>query len=261
MNSENIFKVLWGNRQLIVHFAIMDVKLRYKNSVLGFVWSILEPLLMLTVLYFVFTNIFKSDQIENYALYLLLGLIIWYMFSRATTNGVNSLVGRSHIISKIYFQKEILVVSSCLSAFIMMCFEFLIFGLFLAIFNFVPPITIVFLPLILINLFILCLGISFLLSILNVYFRDIQFIWQVVLSAGFFLSPILYDLTMFPENIRQILKLNPMAPILDMAHSVVLYDKMPILDDVFYTVGITFAIFILGFLVFKFKSKNVAEIL
>jgi len=195
--SYNLIEEIIHRRSLILLLAFNDVKLRYRSSVLGFVWSFLEPLLMLTVLYFVFTNILKSD-IENFPLYLLLGLIIWYMFSRATSMGLTSLVNRANIIKNIYFRREIIVVSSCLTAFIMMGFEFAAFAVFIVAFQFVPPITIVFLPLVLIVLFFLSLGLSFLLSVLNVYFRDIQFIWQVLIQAGFFLSPIFYSLDIFP---------------------------------------------------------------
>ena len=125
----NLLTEIWQRRSLVILFALNDVKLRYRNSVLGFLWTFLEPLLMLSVLYFVFTNIIKSD-IENYPLYLLLGLIVWYMFSRATTMGLSSLLDRSSIIQKVYFRREIVVVSSCLTALIMMTFEFAAFMVF-----------------------------------------------------------------------------------------------------------------------------------
>jgi len=98
--GRTIFSVIWEKRSLIFLLSFTDVKLRYRNSFLGFFWSFLEPLLMLAVLYFVFSNIFKSN-IENYPLFLLLGLIIWYMFSRATTMGMTSLTDKSNIIKQI----------------------------------------------------------------------------------------------------------------------------------------------------------------
>ena len=256
--SNNLLKEMWERRSLIVLFAITDVKLRYRNSVLGFLWTFLEPLFMLTILYFIFTNIIKSD-IENYALYLLLGLIIWYMFNRATTMGLTSLVDRSSIIQKIYFRRELIVISSCLTAFIMMIFEFAAFGVFAVVLQFVPSVTALLLPLILIDVFLLSLGISFFLSAMNVYFRDIKFIWQVILQAGFFLSPILYQLKMFPENVRWILELNPMVPILNTAHDAVLYGSLPSSNTVIQIIISTTIVLIIGYTVFRIKDKRLVE--
>lgn len=256
--KDNLLRELWQRRSLIILFAFNDVKLRYRNSVLGFLWSFLEPLLMLAVLYYVFTNIIKSG-IENYALYLLLGLIIWYMFSRATTMGLSSLIDRSGIISKVYFRREIVVISSCLTAFIMMGLEFTAFAFFAVAFQFIPPLTITLLPLLLIDLFVLSLGVSLLLSILTVYFRDIRFIWQILLQAGFFITPIIYKLNMFDENIQKILRINPLVPILDTAHNLVLYNTLPTLNVALYIMGSTTAIFMIGYVVFKTKSKRLIE--
>lgn len=258
--SFNVFSELWNKRSLIALLAINDVKLRYRNSVLGFLWTILEPLLMLSILYFIFTNIIISE-IENYALYLLLGLIIWYMFSRATTMGTSSLVDRAGMLQKIYFRREIVVISSCLTAFIMVIFEFIVFGVFLAAFQFVPPTTALILPLILVNVFFLSLGVSLFLSSLNVFFRDIKFIWQILLQAGFFLSPIIYTLEMFPDNIRWLLELNPLVLILDTAHNAVLYGLLPPVIAVIQMIITTLTILAIGYVVFRVKDKRIVEAL
>jgi lipopolysaccharide transport system permease protein len=256
--SDNLFSQVWEKRSLIILFALNDVKLRYRKSILGFLWSFLEPLLMLSVLYFVFTNIIKS-AITDYPIYLLLGLIVWYMFQRSTSMGQQSLLDKAGILQKIYFRREIVVISSCLTAFIMMTFEFAALSVFMAVFHFIPPQTIVLLPLLLIDLFILCLGISLFLSVLTVYFRDIKFIWQILLQAGFFISPIIYNLTMFPETIRNVLQLNPLVPILDTAHSLVLYGTLPTFKETSYILISTAIVFIMGYLIFKVKSKRIVE--
>ena len=105
----------------------------------------------------------------------------------------------------------------------------------------------------------MALGFSLLLSVLNVYFRDMEFIWQVIVHAGFFLSPILYDLNMFPDNIRTILQLNPMAAILNAARDLVLYDRLPTLYATLYIIGTTAAIFVAGYVVFRIKDKKLVE--
>jgi len=141
----------------------------------------------------------------------------------------------------------------------MMGFEFGAFTVFTVAFQFVPPMTIVLLPLVLIDLFVLSLGVSLLLSVLNVYFRDIRFIWQVLLQAEFFLSPIIYTLEMFPENIRNILNLNPLVHILDAAHDLVLYDSLPNINSIMYIFITTGIIFVIGYIVFRKKEKTIAE--
>lgn len=256
--SDNFLKQIWEKRSLIVILALNDVKLRYRKSVLGFFWSFLEPLLMLAVLYFVFTNIIKSN-IQNYPLYLLLGLIIWYMFQRSTLMGQSSLLERAGIIQKVYFRRELIVISSCLTAFIMMGLEFLAFSFFIIVFHFVPPTTIILLPFLLIDLFLLTVGVSLFLSSLTVYFRDLKFIWQILLQMGFFVTPIIYKLGMFPEYVRNMLHLNPLVPILDTAHNLVLYNSLPTLKETLYIIISTAIIFIIGYAVFKIKSKRIVE--
>lgn len=258
--TENFFTAIWTHRSLIILFAFNDVKLRYRNSVLGFLWSFLEPLLMLAVLYYVFTNVIQSN-IENYPLYLLLGLIIWYMFQRATSMGLSSLIDRSGIISKVYFRRELIVISSCLTAFIMMGFEFVAFVIFLIVFQFIPPPTIIYFPLLLIDLFILSLGVSLLLSVATVYFRDIRFIWQILLQAGFFLTPIIYRLDIFPISVQKVLQLNPLVPMIDTAHNLVLYNTLPTVNATLYIIASTAIILIIGYFVFRSKDKEIVEML
>jgi lipopolysaccharide transport system permease protein len=181
------------------------------------------------------------------------------MFSRATSNGLTSLLDKSAIIEKIYFRREMVIFSSCLSAFIMMGFEFGAFVVFAVALQFIPPLTIILLPLVLIELFVLSLGISLLLSILNVYFRDIKFIWQVLLQAGFFLSPIIYSLDMFPENIKNILLLNPLVHIFNILHDLALNNSLPDINSIMYVVVTTGVIFLIGYTVFRKKEKTIVE--
>lgn len=251
---------IWERRSLIWDFAITDLKLRYRNSILGFLWSFLEPLLILAVLYFVFTNIFRG-QIEDYPLYLLLGIIMWNMFSRGTTSSLNSLVGRSSLISQIYFPREIMAISSTITVAIMFGFELTVFGIFMAVFEFIPPTTIFLLPFIFVMLFVLTLSMSLLLSILNVYYRDVQFIWGVILQAGFFLTPIFYTLSILPSSIKSIIIINPMALLVDMAHDITLYGIIPSTETITYVTGIISSLFLIGYLIFRRLDKRVVEAL
>ncbi|HXV38429.1 MAG TPA: ABC transporter permease [Nitrosopumilaceae archaeon] len=253
-----LLEEIWNRRSLIILLAFNDVKARYRNSVLGFFWSFLEPLLMLGVLYLVFTNIFKNS-IENYPIYLLLGLIMWYMFSRATSMGQTSLLDKAGIVQKIYVRRELIVLSACLTSLIMMCFEFVAFAFFAIVFHFIPPSTILLLPLLIIDLFILSLGISLVLSVLTVYFRDIKFVWHVALQVGFFTTPIFYRLEVFPDLIKRILELNPMASIVDTAHKIVIYGTLPTIEESLHITISTLIIFLIGYVVFRSKDKRLVE--
>jgi len=249
---------IWSRRSLIRTFAINDLRIRYRNSILGFFWSFLEPLLMLSVLYVVFTQLFKND-IPNYGLYLLLGLVMWGFFARATTIGSASIIVKGGIVNKIYFPREILPISACITAFLMMSLEFIVFFAFIIGLQFLPPATILILPFLLILEFILALAIALPLSVLNAYYRDIQYIWGVIVYAGFFVTPIFYTSDILPENIRQIYFLNPMAQLIDFGHNAVLFNKLPSAESLIYTVGVIFAILAIGYAIFHKYEKRVAQ--
>lgn len=251
---------LWKRKSLILNFAISDLKVRYRNSVLGFFWTFLEPLLMLGVLYLIFSNIFKIE-IENFPLYLLLGIVMWGMFSRGTNMGLSSIIAREGILKQLSLPREILVVSSTITSSIMLIFELIVFGIFMAIFQFIPENTIAILPLILILEFIMVLGVTFPLSVLNVKYRDVQFIWSVVIQAGFFLTPIIYRFDMLPENIQNILQYSPMVHIFIIAQDVTLYGQLPNIESVQYAILTTIIVFAVGYAIFKkFNSKIVEEL-
>ena len=258
MSTQSRIKEILNRRSLIQIFAINDLKLRYRNSILGFFWSILEPLLMLSVLFVIFTNVMRSD-IPYYPLYLLLGLIMWNMLTRATSMSLGSIISRGSIITKIYFPREIPAISSCITSSIMLFFELAVFSAFLAVFQFVPPSTIALLPVLLIIEFIFILGLSLPLSVLNVYFRDVQYIWALIVHAGFFLMPIIYRTEIFPERLQTLFSLIPMTRILDMAHDVALYNKIPSAADWAYIIASSLGILCVGYLIFKRFEARVGE--
>lgn len=253
-----ILKELWNRKSLIWSFAISDLKIRYRNSVLGFFWTLLEPLLLMAVLYIVFTNIFKS-QIDHFGLYLLIGIVMWNMFSRGTEMAMNSALAKGSLLTHIYFPTEIPAISSVITSSLMLFFEIIVFFIFMIIFQFVPPLTIVFLPLILVLEILFVLGISLPLSVLNVRYKDVQFIWKVILQAGFFVTPVFYKLDILPSNIQSILKYSPMVQIITMGHDFSLYDKLPSLESVEIAIFMTFMVFVIGYLIFQKCQKRVIE--
>ena len=258
--TKNIITNLWDYRNLTVKLAISDFKLRYKNSILGFFWSLIEPLLMLTVLYFIFSYLMRIN-VEHYQLFLLVGIISWNMLARGTTMSLGSILGKPGLVNKVYFPREILVISSCITALLMTLLEFVIFGIFMIIFAVTPTITAIYFPFVLFIEFILILGLSFGLASLNVYYRDVQYIWAVIIQVGFFASPIIYPMSIIPEKYVWIVKLNPMTIVIDMLRGSMIYSTIPVFRDVIFVIMSSFVILIIGYMIFlKLEPKFAEEI-
>ena len=254
----SIREEMWKTRGILFNFAVYDLKIRYRNSVLGVLWSFIEPLLLLAVLFVVFSTMFKFE-IPNFPIYLLLGIVCYRFFQNGTTLALNSLTNRSSTITQIYFPRSIPGLSAGITSAIMLVFELMVLGIFMAAFQFIPTVTILLLPLVLALELLLIFGIALPLSVLNVIFKDTEFIWGVVLSAGFFLTPIFYQFDMLPEAIRNVLQFSPMVQIVTMAHHVVLYGMHPSVNTVLYAVGSISAITVIGYLIFRKYQAKIAE--
>ena len=256
----SIIEEMWKTKEIIFNFAKSDLKIRYRNSVLGIFWSLIEPLLMLGVLFVVFSTMFKFE-IPNFPIYLLVGIVCYNFFKNGTVFALNSLSNRSTLMTQIYFPRSIPAISSGITAAIMLILELVVLAIFIVIFQFVPPITILFLPLILALLFILVLGIALPLSVLNVKYKDTEFIWMVIVHAGFFLTPIFYQFDMMPVQVQNVLQFSPMVQIVTMAHHVVLYGILPSVNTILYAVGSISVITAVGYLIFrKYQAKIVEEV-
>lgn len=254
----NHLKELFDYRNLIWQLAWSEFKLRYKNSILGYFWSLLEPMLMLLVLYVIFSNLMRV-QVEYYQLFLLLGIILWSFLSRATTIGMFSIVGKPGMVKKIYFPRDIFVISSCITALLMTIFESLIFILFMVLFRVPISVNLVYVPLILLCLFIISLGLSLALSALNVFYRDVQFIWQVLLQIGFYITPILYTIDIFPENLQRFVLLNPIARILNSARDTIIYSSPAKTEDLLFMTLSSIFFLLIGYFIFSRFEPGFAE--
>ena len=255
----SIREEMWKAKGILFNFAISDLKIRYRNSILGVFWSLIEPLLMLGVLFVVFSTMFKFE-IPNFPIYLLVGIVCYNCFKNGTTFALNSLTNRSALMTQIYFPRAIPPISSSITAALMLILEIVVLAFFIVIFQFAPPITILLLPLVLGLLFVLVIGISLPLSVLNVKYKDTEFLWQVIVSAGFFLTPIFYQFNMMPEQVQNVLQFSPMVQIVTMAHHVVLYGTLPTINSILFAVGSISVITIVGYLIFrKYQAKVVEE--
>jgi len=247
------------SRSLIFHLAILNLKMRFKSTYLGFLWAALEPLLYFIILYVVFTSIRETG--ENFAIYLITGVMLFHIFARGTSGGLVSLTINVGIIKSVKIRKEIFPViatgSTCLFLFVQIG---VLFGL-MPVFDFVPSWTIVFLPIVFGLFLVLVLGASYLLSTLYVYVKDIQPIWNVLVYALFFVSPVLWRLDEVDGILLEIQKINPIGQIIELAHKVVAYGEVPPLNEWLYAAAFVFGILFFGYAVFhRCQSKIVEKI-
>ncbi len=201
------------NRALVSELVRTDFKLRYQGSALGYAWSLLRPLLLFLILYVVFVKFLKiGNGIPHYPVYLLLGIVMWNFFLEMTAQGLGSIVGRGDLIRKIRIPRWIIIFSSSISALINLFLNLVVIAVFMLINHVEPMRTLLWLPLILAEVYMFALGLSLFLSAAFVKFRDVSYIWEVMLQAGFYLTPILYPLSLITNlTFQKIILFNPMA--------------------------------------------------
>jgi ABC-2 type transport system permease protein len=258
------------NRALLSELVRTDFKLRYQGSVLGYAWSLLRPLLLFGILYAIFALIIKSlGGIPHSPVYLLIGIVMWTFFTDMTTQSLGSIVGRGDLIRKIRIPRWSIVFSSSILAVINLGLNMIIVAIAMVI-NGVPlQSTIVWLPLLLLELYVFGLGISLFLAAAFVKYRDISYIWEVVLQAGFYLTPILYAMTLIHNvTVKKLMLINPVAQtIQDSRYAVVTHHPdvitiSRVFDGGWYRL-IPFAIvgiaLVVGLVYFKSQADNFAE--
>ena len=249
---------LFEYSELIKNLVASDLKVKYQSSVLGFAWSMLNPLLMMLVLYAVFNNIFRFEQ-EHFALYLLIGIIAWRFLANGTMTAMSSIVGNTSLVTKIFIPREVLTFSVVMSAFISSILEFMVLVPLLIIFGASLSITMLLFPVIHVLYFGLVYGISLILASLYVYYRDLNQIWDIVLQIGFYASPIIYPLSLVPDEYLFYYTLNPITRLMVMYRDVLLYDMMPTLYDLLLVVGSGLILLVIGTMVFRRLSPRFAE--
>lgn len=256
------------NRALLSELVRTDFKLRYQGSVLGYAWSLLRPLLIFVILYVVFVKFVKVNfGIPHPAVYLLMGIVIWNFFNEMTVQSLGSIVGRGDLIRKISIPRWLIVLSSSIAALINLGLNLVVVAVFMAInhVGFLDTLPLI-IP-ILLEVYLLALGVSLFLSALFVRFRDVVYIWEVCMQAGFYLTPILYPLARIGNTtLQKLIMLNPMAQIVQDARYTVVAHESPTIYRIFqggYYAIIPFVVvvlvLVLGLWYFKKESKFFAE--
>jgi ABC-2 type transport system permease protein len=256
------------NRALLRELVATDFKLRYQGSAIGYAWSLLRPLLFFLILYVVFVRFLKIGKgVPHYPIYLLLGIVLWSFFAEMTSQSLSAIVSRGDLIRKIRIPRWIIVLSSSVGTLINLGLNLIVVGIFMIVNNVDVSSSAVFLPFILLQIYIFSLGVSLFLGAAFVKYRDISHIWEVVIQALFYLTPILYPVTVISNvTFQKLLLINPMAQTIQDARSALVTPQTLTIAEIFHTpfarlipFGITLLALILGVLYFKKEAKNFAE--
>ncbi|MDN6233705.1 ABC transporter permease [Bifidobacterium crudilactis] len=255
-----------------------DFKLRYQGSFLGIAWSVLKPLMLFCVMYMVFVRFLKfTDGTPTFPLVLLLGISLWNFFAEATNMGLTAITGRGDVLRKVNFPKYIIVASATIGSLIGLAINLGVVLVFCIFSRVQFTWRVLLLPLNLLQFYMLALGVALLLSTLNVYFRDIQHIWEVASQMLFYATPIIYPLSMViarlgqrnGEIVSKIMLLNPPAQIIqDIRANLIAPETTPTVWTMFSNFGfqiipivLTVFLLILGIHVFNKHSQKFAEVL
>lgn len=253
-----VFKNIYNYRELLKTNVKKEIRGRYKNSILGIVWSFLNPLLQLLVYSVIFGALLASGD-KTYPIYICVALIPWTFFTSSVTQSAFTIIGNGNIIKKVYFPREVLPISIVTSGAVNFLISTLIILAFIIFSGLGISHFILFYPLVLIVQYFLILGISFILSSITVYFRDLEHIIGIVLLAAFYGTPIVYKLEQLPKNLQVLMKLNPMTHIINGYRDVFYYQQMPDIKSLSILFVISIVLTIGGYMVFKKLQKGFAE--
>ncbi len=245
---------------LILVMAITDFKIKYDNSALGYLWSLLKPLLMFGTLYLVFSVFIRWD-VENYKLYLLLGIILWNFLAEVTLNSMVLLGSKASILKKVHFPRWIIVIASSLTSVFTLLLNIVVFFVFFIFSGADFHHTIWLLAVYLIELYVLVVGVTLLLCAFYPKFRDVHHIWEVFVQLGFWATPIIYPISIVPEKYHTLIFLNPVARIIQGCRQALIGPGSEFLSLSSHLIVLSFAvpIFLVGLAMYNKMSCSFAE--
>lgn len=247
----------WRYRDLILFLVRRDVTARYKRSLLGIAWTMLNPLGMMIVLSIVFSQVFRINT-EGYPAYVLSGLIAWAFFAQTSSNAINVLVWGGNLLQQIYIPRSTFAISAIGTGLVNLVLSLVpLFAVMLVIGISLHP-TILLAPLAMILLGMFSLGVGLMISTIGIYFADIVEMYAILLTAWMYLTPIIYPLDILPANVQAWLRFNPMLHLVELFRSLVFYGKLPTLENWLISIGFALATLLIGWLVFTGKSDEFA---
>ena len=257
-------KTLFSYRELLFTLTKKELKVKYRGSALGFFWSLLNPILTMLVYSFVFSIVLRAG-IKEFAIFLICALLPFNFLSNSVNYGASSIIGNSNLVNKIYFPREIIPLSIVFTNLINFFFELAALFIVLGIMGYKFYMYLYLLPIIIFIQFFLVVGMTLLVSALNVFFRDLQHLITIIMMVWFFGTPIIYPLSMVPERFQYIIKINPMTIYAAYYRNIFYYVKFPegtgfpTVLETLSALGITLLIFFAGYYVFKRLEPRFAE--
>lgn len=247
---------------LLKNLVTKDIKIKYRRSVLGIAWSILNPMLTMLVMTQVFQMLLKI-RIENFATYYIIGASMWNFFAEASSLSLDAILGSAALIKKVYIPKYIFPLEKCMFSLVNLLFSFIAVVLVMMVQGVFPTWTTLLFPIPVLYCFIFACGVSLFLSAVTVYFRDIAHFYSVLLTMWIYLTPILYPLDLLKGHpvIYNIVAYNPMTHYVSYFRDVIMYNTIPSLQDNLICLGMSLGVFAIGALVFnKAEGKFILHI-
>lgn len=247
-------------KPLLSQLVKRDIKVKYRRSVLGLLWTVLNPLLMMCVLTIVFSNVFKFD-IDNFPVYLLCGNIVFSFFNEATTVAMSSILCNGALLKKVYVPKYLFPLSKVISSFVNLISSVIALVIVLIFTGTRIQFSIIFSFLPVAYVFVFALGIGLLLSAAVVFFRDILHFYSVILTVMMYMTPIFYPMSILPDGVYQIVDANPITRFVVMLRKCILYGKIPSLGDNLWCIAVCSITLLVGIFTFwKCQDKFVLKL-
>jgi lipopolysaccharide transport system permease protein len=254
----NDFKEILNYREMLVSIVRRDLRARYKGSFLGFLWTFVNPLLQLIVFSIVFPYILRIEM-ENYSMFLFIALLPWIFFTSSLQGATTSIVGGANLVTKIYFPRMILPLAVVCTNLMNYIYGLVIIFSALLLSGIHLTWNVFWLPIVLFIEFIFVLGLGLICSALYVKFRDLEHIVGILTFVSFYLTPIVFPISIFPDKMREILEYNPMIPIIDSFRNILLYGTQPDWNSLSYSLIVGASVIVIGVMVFKRIEKSFAE--
>lgn len=233
-----------------------DFKLKYRRSVLGVAWSVLNPLLMMCVLAAVFTNVLKFGDVANFPMYLILGNVLFALMSDSTSTAMTSILESAPLIKKIKISKMIFPIEKVLFQLVNFAISLIAVVIVMVFFKIAPTVNLLALPLLLVYMLLFCSGLGMLLSALAVFFRDICHFWSVIITAWTYATPLFYPVSLLPDWMQAAEAFNPMYHYVSYFRDIAMYNTLPGIQENLVCLGIAAITFAVGFLVFRKTEKK-----
>lgn len=240
---------------LLRELVVRDIKVRYRHSALGMVWTVLNPLLMMVVITIVFSTLFKQD-IPNFPIYYLSGSLIFSFNSESTTTALNSIISNASLIKKVYIPKYLFPLSNVLSGLVNLGFSLIAMFIVMLITGAPFHATLLLLPIPIFYTFLFATGLGILLSAVTVYFRDIAHFYSVFILAWTYFTPVFYPVDILPESAIKLMQCNPMYHFVTYMRDLVLYGTFPTMQENILCLGMGIGMIVLGLFVFYKKQDN-----